>query len=309
MKKYSHLRIITLASTLAYATDASAEAALGDLIFMLPTILAVGFYDWLVKIYWWLFGATAVTWAWYLLDLPNPFGWLFGKEKSDGLLTHIYPGNRGKRVESPHIFLLIFCIFATLYIAVGSAFIGFHSERTRKIAAEKTLNSPKEKSPPIPEKPLFNAPTRLPVRAFDVNTIPPENPANKAWPKESSYLISLSADQQNGTGTIAIAGGKDTPIYIKLCATADENCQAVRHIFKRPGETFVLNNIPDGIYSLRYIEINKPQHAIARSQNFELVSGLMKGNPKKTTWTVMPAQYLRDDDGADDFYRYETRKF
>jgi hypothetical protein len=302
-------RIFIFASALMFSQHARAEAALFDLVFMLPAIIARGFYDWLLKYYWWFFGITALVWLWRVFIGSNPLGWLFGNDEHDGLLGFLYPHYRDERIQSPHVWLLVLFILATLYIFMGSAFIGFGNERERKIAAEKTLNTPTQQQPPQPPatpiKQVLTAEKKIPIIPFAANLDPPVNPANSPWPKQSGYLLPPQAEQLNGSTNITLHANSDSPIYIKLCATASDSCQAVRHIFAMPQTKFTLNNIPDGIYSLRTIEINGPQYAIARTENFEILNGASK----QTTFTVLPAKYLRDKDGGDDFYRYMARKF
>ncbi len=294
-----------------FSQHARAEAALFDLVFMLPAIIARGFYDWLLKYYWWFFGITALVWLWRVSIGNNPLAWLFGSDERDGLLNFLYPNSRGERIESPHVWLLVLLILATLYIFIGSAFIGFSNERDRKIAAEKYLNTPRPQPPntaanPIaPTKPVLPIEQQMSVAAFAVNLDPPENPANSAWPKQSGYLMPPQAEQLNGSANITIHTSSNSPIYIKLCATASPDCQVVRHIFIMPQTKFTLNNIPDGTYSLRSIEINGPEYAIARTKNFEILNGASK----QIVFNVLPAKYLRDANGGDDFYRYMTRKF
>jgi hypothetical protein len=309
MNKSVLLRIFILASTLTFTPLARAEAALFDLVFMLPAALARGFYDWLLKYYWWFFAITALVWLWRVFIGNNPLGWLFGTDERDGLLGFLYPQSRGERIQSPHVWLLVLLILTTLYIFIGSAFIGFGNERARKIAAEKYLNTPTQQQSPQPPatpiKPVLPAEKKIPIVPFAVNLDPPVNPSNSPWPKQSGYLLPPQAEQLNGSTTITLHANSDSPIYIKLCATANTDCQVVRHIFARPQTKFTLNNIPDGTYSLRTIEINGPEYAIARTKNFEILNG----TSKQTAFNVLPAKYLRDEDGGDDFYRYETRKF
>ncbi len=311
MNKSVLLRIFIFTSILTFAPLARAEAALFDLVFMLPAVMARSFYEWLLEYYWWFFGFTALVWVWRVFIGNDPLAWLFGTDTRDGLLDFLYPNSRGERIQSPHVWLLVLLILATLYLFVGSAFIGFGNERERKAAAEKYLNTPRPYPPEAAAKPIGSAKPILPIQqqlsvpTFAVHLDRPENPANSPWPKQSGYLLPPQAAQLIGSANITLHADGGSPIYVKLCATANADCQVVRHIFAMPRTKFTLDNVPDGTYSLRSIEIIGPEYAIARTKNFEILNG----TSKQMTFHVLPAKYLRDADGGDDFYRYITRKF
>lgn len=260
MKPSPRLTVIAALFIACIPGIAHAEAALADLIFMLPMIIIIGFYQILMGIYWWLIGATVLVTAWRIVTGREFMGWLFGDENRAGLL---YEMSDESWFRSPprfvplHVTLCICTALATLYIFLCSVFI-----------------SPEHLRIPKPE--VVKA-TPIPVDT-DARIIAPSNqlpnPAGGLWPQRAGY-IDFPILAQGGKGKLVVYNNLNpSGIYIKLCNPDVYACQGLRHAYLAPnGSAMWFENLPDGDYEFRFREIAAPPYPTANSRRITVKDG------------------------------------
>ena len=70
-------------------------------------------------------------------------------------------------------------------------------------------------------------------------------------------------------------------MFVKLCAVSGRASTAVRVLFIKAGEKFIVRNIPAGTYDVRYKNLDNGR--LAKSESFDLTEKQEKGGMRYST--------------------------
>jgi hypothetical protein len=139
-----------------------------------------------------------------------------------------------------------------------------------------------------------------PVPSVPRYTRPSSAPNDQPWPTLSDYLAGYEELNTDGLATVTIDNIQNqSDVYAKLCdpgvekegdARACDPPYAVRRIFVRARDKFVLKKVRAGMYDIRYQDLDSG--VFRRSRPFELIeveepNGVRYSNYSLTLYTVL----------------------
>lgn len=214
---------------------ARAEAALADLIFLLPQILLAGIYHELSRPWVWggLWAAAGLCWLLYALT---------GRDFM-GVLMDRWSGTRaGASSFTSYGAFTFWAVVCSLYVLVGSFFV-------RSPGAAKRGASAANAAAPAPVQPA--APAMLPYPHGESEA----NPRGE-WPTTSGALPGLSVQAHGGNAYLMLHNPGSDGLWVRLCA-ADlaPDCIARREIYIAPRHQYLLERVAEGRYHLAFAEV------------------------------------------------------
>lgn len=215
---------------LALSGSASADPQLGDLLFLLPKILAIAAFVYAVK---------ALPWVLLALLVGAIWRWKRGFDLSVPVLV----GRNNRRERLGLLELSRWLLYLILPILlIGTLLVDPAIQRDAWFGAPKVAtSSAPATAPPTPVT------EELPKRL--------RNPMGGEWPKNSGLITGM-------VGNFALGGKLEidnraglSAVYVKLCA-ASGRCIGVRNAFVRAGERLRIDAIEaGGNYHIRYAEV------------------------------------------------------
>lgn len=214
---------------------ARAEAALADLIFLLPQMLLAGLYQELARPWVWggLWAAAALCWLLYALTGRDVMG-----VSMDGW------SRRGSRASSSTSYgaFTFWAVICSLYVLVGSFFVGT-TDAAKRSASSATAAAPAlRRSADLPM-------LRYPHGKSDANP-------RGEWPTASGPLPGLRTEAHGGNAYLMLRNPGNDGLWVRLCA-ADlaPECIARRQIYIAPRHQYLLERLADGRYHLAFAEV------------------------------------------------------
>jgi hypothetical protein len=126
---------------------------------------------------------------------------------------------------------------------------------------------------------------QLPGRSSEAGYArPPRAPSGEDWPRESDYVPGFKRLFDGGANIVEIDNTRnDFDVYLKLYAERDTRAFAVRWLFIRAHDSFLVKGIRPGRYDVRYRNLDTGY--VARSDPFELAAA-SAGQPKAVRMTI-----------------------
>lgn len=229
------LRALVLLAALLGSAAAHAEAALADLIFLMPGILLAGIYQelsrpWVLGSLW---GAAAFCWLVHFVT---------GRDAAGDWLDRFHNRDSQPLFEfSSYGAFAFWAVLCSLYVLVGSVFVGL-SQPSKKSAgahANRTVPSPRE--------------------ATNVLQYPhgksPANPGG-TWPSTSGPLPGLKMEAFGGNAYLMLRNPGDDALWVRVC-TADlaPECMARREVYLAPRHHYLMERLAPGRYHLAYAQV------------------------------------------------------
>jgi hypothetical protein len=242
------------------SANAHAEAALADLIFLLPQIFIIGVYLQIKQFFWLMAALLAISWLLYAM--------ISYSRDHDG-------GSRDPLLNSLaqlslHRFMTGVSIVAVLWL--GLTHMMFKQETLDSLtAADTALQKTRQQKNQQPEP--------LPVQE------PPGlvNPFGGAWPDRMGYLAGAPLGASNGKTSIVISNSlAPSAVYVKLCYYGEVACKGIRHAYIGARWQFRMENVTPGEYELRYRE-TKPNGVAAKSRQITIVGN---SAADEITWQI-----------------------
>lgn len=242
--------ILTAAVLVLPSTSARAEAALADLLLMMPAILLKGLYDelarpWLLAAFW---AGALLCWLVYAKTGRDVVGdWLDRLSSVRRPLIH----------TTSYGTLGFFAVASLLYVIVGYALWG-PPQRNDRPAYQHTA-------------------TRQPAKPAVGHTLPypygksPGNPKG-TWPTTSGNLDNQPYLAHGGGGLFTLRNPGDEGLWVRLCAADAQPCTPLRQVYLLPRSGFTVDRISAGAYRLEYTRTS--------GQNLSgSLEGIQIGNP------------------------------
>lgn len=226
---------LLLMALLLGSPAARAEAALADLIFLMPQILLAGLYQELATPWVWggLWAAAALCWLLYALT---------GRDVM-GVFTDRWAG-RGSRASSFTSYgaFTFWAVICSLYVLVGSFFVGA-TDAARQSASAAKAAAPAQ--PPPAETPTL----RYPHGKSEANP-------RGEWPATSGPLPGLRTEAHGGNAYLMLRNPGSEGLWVRLC-TADlaPDCIARREVYIAPHHHYLMERVGEGRYHLAFAEV------------------------------------------------------
>ncbi len=223
---------------LIVSTSARAEAALADLIFLMPQIILAGIYKelarpWVLGTLW---GIAALCWVAYFVT---------GRDAVGEVMDSINPPRNSWFNSTSYGAMTLLAIAASLYVLLGYALSG--------------MTQP---NPGKPGQPRNEA--QEPARAAAMAPLPyphGESAANPQgqWPATTGPLHGESIRAYGGGGYVMLRNTGDEALWARMCAAEDERCTPLRQIYLAPRTAYLLERITEGSYRVIYTQITGNQ--------------------------------------------------
>ncbi len=97
---------------------------------------------------------------------------------------------------------------------------------------------------------------------------PTRAPGGEEWPLQSDYVAGFKRLFEGGASTITLENRAGTDIYVKLYAMREARAFAVRWIYIKANDSFVIRDVRAGRYDIRYRDMDTG--ATARTDAFDL---------------------------------------
>lgn len=249
MHRHTGHRVIALLCTaLIFSPQAHAEAALGELVFMLPKLLLMGVYYEVAQprtlaIIW---SVTALAWMLYLLT---------GRDVVDEWLSRLPTEDETRHWMSIHAFCTIVAIGSLAITMVGYALWGPPPKPAARIPAHVVT------------------PTKTERRQVH-HTLPypygksPSNPKGQ-WPKSSGSLPDQPWGASSGAGLVLPRNPTPEGLWARLCTVGAEPCDLLRQVYLAPQSGETLERVTPGTYTVEYTETSGAQRS-GRSEPFRV---------------------------------------
>lgn len=229
------LRALVLLAALLGSAAAHAEAALADLIFLMPGIFLAGIYQelstpWLLGSLW---GAAAFCWLVHVVT---------GRDAVGDLLDRFHHRNSPTLFDfSSYGALTFWAVLCSLYVFVGSVFESL-SQPSKKAAgahAHRTAPPPRE-APNILTYPHGKSPA---------------NPGG-TWPTTSGPLPDLKMEAFGGNSYLMLRNPGEDALWVRVCkAELAPDCMAQREVYLAPRHHYLMERLAPGRYHLAYTQV------------------------------------------------------
>lgn len=230
------LRTLFLASILLICNSARAEAALADLIFLMPQLLLEGLYHELASpcVLGFLWGAAGFCWLMHAIT---------GRDIVGSVMDRGNRGSGGTFSFTSHGAFTFWAVVCSLYVVIGSFFSSSTDTLKKKNAAAM------QTAAAAPAK--LSGPTPLPYPHGKSDA----NPRGD-WPSSSGLLPGTTLSAYGGTAYLMLRNPGDDALWVRLCA-ADfaPQCVERRQVYLKPRGHYLLERLAEGRYHLAYAEI------------------------------------------------------
>ena len=208
-----HRAIALLCAVLAFSPQAHAEAALGELVFMLPKLLLMGVYYEVAQpktlaIIW---SVTALAWMLYLLT---------GRDVVDEWLSRLPTEDETRHWMSIHAFCTLVAIGSLVITMVGYVLWGPPPKPSVGTRAQAVTHTKTE-------------------RPQAHNTLPypygksPSNPKGQ-WPTSTGGLPDQPWGAWGGVGVVLVRNPTPEGLWARVCTAGVEPCDLLRQIYLAP---------------------------------------------------------------------------
>lgn len=225
---------IAFLAVLSFSTAVRAEAALADLILLMPKIILVGIYQelaqpWVLGTLW---GIAALCWVAYFVT---------GRDAAGDVMDHIDPPSKALFNFTSYGAMTFLAIAASLYVVLGYALSG----------------------PPPPKHGLPGQPrtgTHGPARPAPAMPLPyphgksAANPQGQ-WPTTTGPLPGTPIRAYGGGGYVMLRNTGDEALWARMCAAEDERCTPLRQVYLAPRTAYLMERITEGRYRVAYTQI------------------------------------------------------
>lgn len=224
---------IAFFAALMFSTTARAEAALADLIFMMPKIILVGIYyelarPWVLGAIW---GIAALCWAAYFVT---------GRDAVGDLMDWF--SRPGKSLFNPTTYgaMGFIAVASLLYVLLGYAVWGApparHENPTYRHNATKQTTQPRVK-----------------------HTLPypyGKSPGNARgeWPTSTGSLPDQPHLAYGGGGIVLLRNPGDEGLWVRLCAAEANPCVPLRQVYLAPRSADSVERLTGGYFRLVYTQ-------------------------------------------------------
>lgn len=124
---------------------------------------------------------------------------------------------------------------------------------------------------------------------------PERAPGGEAWPGESGYLAGFKLLFNDGQSTVTLDNGANpSDVYAKLYAHREARPFAVRWVFVKGKDVFVVGELRPGRYEVRYRDLDNG--VVTRSEPFDLREGSVAEGTRFTAARI-PLQKVMPRDG------------
>ncbi|AOG25221.1 hypothetical protein [Acidovorax sp. RAC01] len=227
------LRPVVLAGVLIPGV-AQAEAALADLVFLLPQAVLTGIYwelsrPWVLPTLW---GMAAICWVVYLVT---------GHDVVGNLLDWLRPHGRSWIDISSHGACTLLASLCSIYVMAGWAISGPPqdpaSPRHRAVAQA-----------PAPAPPL------LPYPIAATAAYP-----HARWPTSSGMLPGSQLLAYGGRASVILRNPGDAPLWVRLCSADLDACHPLRQAYITARHHYFMERVREGRYRVEYTQVTGPQ--------------------------------------------------
>lgn len=213
------------------AGSVRAEAALADLIFLLPQALAVGLYwelarPWVLPVLW---GIAAFCWLVYFVTGRDAVG-----DVMDSLQSRRSPWITFSS-QGAFTFWAAAC---SLYVLMGWVLTG----------PPQDSSSPKRGPAAQPAVPV--------AKTLPYPFAPSEANPKAQWPSASGMLPGASVQAYYGRAYVMLRNPGDQALWVRLCRAHDEPCLPLRHMYIAAGHHYLMERVKEGRYRLEYTQIS-----------------------------------------------------
>lgn len=235
-------------TVLLFCPQAHAEAALGELVFMLPKLLLMGVYYEVAQprtlaIIW---SVTALAWMLYLLT---------GRDVVDEWLSRLPTEDETRHWMSIHAFCTLVAIGSLAITMVGYVLWGPPPKSSVRTPAHAVI-------PTKTERPQAH------------NTLPypygksPSNPKGQ-WPTSTESLPGQPWGASGGVGMVLLRNPTPEGLWARVCTAGAEPCDLLRQIYLAPQSGLTLERVTPGTYTVEYTETSGAQRS-GRSEPFRV---------------------------------------
>ncbi len=224
---------IAFFAALMFSTTARAEAALADLIFMMPKIILVGIYyelarPWVLGAIW---GIAALCWVAYFVT---------GRDAVGDLMDWF--SRPGKSLFNPTTYgaMGFIAVASLLYVLLGYAVWGApparHENPTYRHNATKQTTQPRVK-----------------------HTLPypygkSRGNARGEWPTSTGSLPDQPHLAYGGGGIVLLRNPGDEGLWVRLCAAEANPCVPLRQVYLAPRSADSVERLTGGYFRLVYTQ-------------------------------------------------------
>ena len=227
---------LLLMALLLCSPAARAEAALADLIFLLPQMLLAGLYQELARPWVWggLWAAAGLCWVVYALTGRDVMGFFMARSSGSSA--------RGSSFTSYGAFTF-WAVICSLYVLVGSFFVGVTD------AAKRSTPSANAAAPAPPPRPADTPMLRYPHGKSEANP-------RGEWPTTSGPLPGLRIEAHGGNAYLMLRNPGSDGLWVRLCvADLAPACIARREVYIAPRHPYLLERVGEGRYHLAFAEV------------------------------------------------------
>ncbi len=231
-----HHATITFIAALTLSSAARAEAALADLIFLMPKIILVGIYyevsrPWVLGCLW---GAALLCWMVHAVT---------GRDAVGDLLDILGNSRRPLFNVTSYGAFAFWAAACTLVTLVGYAVLGApqrsKSAHTGRPAHAKPQPNPLDLAPkvlPYPYRPS------------------PGNPRGE-WPVATGALPDQPMLEYRGKAYLRLSNPGNDALWARLCRAEDEPCRPVRQALVSPRHSYLVERVAEGRYRVLYTQV------------------------------------------------------
>ena len=242
------LAILVFWAVLVWSPSAHADAALGELVFMLSKLLLMGVYYEVAQpttlaIIW---SVTALAWMLYLIT---------GRDLVDEWLSRLPTEDETRYWMSIHAFCTLVAIGSLVITMVGYALWGPSPKPSARTPAPAALPSKTER---------HQAHHTLPYPYGKS----PSNPKGQ-WPTSSGSLPGQPWGASGGVGLVLLRNPTPEGLWARLCTAGAEPCDLLRQLYLAPQSGETLERVTPGTYTVEYTETSGAQRS-GRSEPFRV---------------------------------------
>ena len=228
----THFRPIVFAGVLIPGA-AQAEAALADLLFLLPQAVLTGIYwelsrPWVLPTLW---GMAALCWALYRVT---------GHDVAGYLLDWLRPHGRSWIDVSSHGACTLLASLCSIYVMAGWAMAG--PPRDPAGPRHRTAAQAPAPAPPLP----------YPIAATAAYP-------NARWPTSSGMLPGSQLLAYGGRASVILHNPGDEPLWARLCSADLDVCHPMRQAYITARHHYLIERVREGRYRVEYTQVTGRQ--------------------------------------------------
>lgn len=209
---------------------AQAEAALADLVFLLPQTVLTGIYwelsrPWVLPTLW---GMAALCWAVYFIT---------GHDVVGSLLDWLRPHGNSWIDISSHGACTLLASLCSIYVMAGWAVGG----------PPRDPAGPQHRA--VAQAPAL-APTLLPYPIAATAAHP-----DARWPTSSGMLPGSQLLAYGGRASVILSNPGDAPLWVRLCSADLDVCQPMRQAYITARHHYMMERVREGRYRVEYTQV------------------------------------------------------